>query len=108
MANTREKKVATGTNIPKHFPPTTIEEIFDIPKHFASSVYDQAQGKILEYHHLLQHINDKTHNQRKRAGSNEFGRLIEEVGKTRKARDYIKGTNSMRFIPKHQVPQKKL
>ena len=79
-----------------------------MPKHIANSVYEKAQGKFLEYRHLLQHVNDKTRNQWQQAGINKFGRLMAVVGKTRRPEDYVKGTNSMRFIPKHHVPRNKV
>ena len=36
--------------------------------------------------------------------SNEFGRLAQGVGKHRPTKDYVKGTNTIFFIPRNQVP----
>ena len=37
--------------------------------------------------------------------SNEFGRLSQGVGTNRLAKKYVKGTNTIFFIPKYHIPQ---
>jgi hypothetical protein len=63
----------------------------------ANEVFDDATGKMLKYRKLI------THPQHKEVWSNssanEFGRLAQGVG------NRIKGTNTIYFIYKHQIPQ---
>ena len=78
-----------------------------MPKHFAHAVFDEAAGKLIEYRHLLQHPDNATREQWQRAGSNEFGRLMNGVGRDRATSDFVPGTNSMRFVHRHQIPREK-
>jgi hypothetical protein len=79
-----------------------------LPQHFAHAVWDDESGRMLEFRHLLNHKNPKTRKLWGRAGANEYGRLMQGIGKTRKPEDRITGMNSMHFIPKHQVPKGKI
>jgi hypothetical protein len=78
-----------------------------LPPHYINAVYDDETGKMLEYRHLLNHKNPRTKQIWDRAGANEFGRLMQGIGKERKPEERIKGMNSMKFISKHKVPKHK-
>ena len=63
----------------------------------ANAVLDGETGELLEYRHLikkpeLQQIWSKSY-------ANEIGRLAQGVG------NRVKGTDTMEFIEKHEVPQ---
>ena len=65
--------------------------------HEAMWVLDRDTGKILKYRALM-----RDHRYKKewsRSVANEFGRLAQGVG------DRIKGTNTMKFIQKQDVPR---
>lgn len=62
----------------------------------ANAVFDPESGKSLEYRHLIQH--PKYSDRWLRSAANEFGRLAQGVG------DRIKGTDTIRFISKTDVP----
>ena len=79
-----------------------------MPKQFSHAVFDEAAGKLLEYRHLLQHPEKTTREQWKRAGSNAFGRLLNGVGRDRATSDFVPGTNSMKFVHRHQIPREKV
>ena len=69
-------------------------------KEHANPVLDHDTGKMLEYRQLLCH--QKSEEAWNRAGANEFGRLAQGVS------GRIKGTNTIEFIHKHEVPQDRL
>eukprot|EP00804_Cyclotella_cryptica_P002310 CCRYP_004049-RA/>CCRYP_004049-RA protein AED:0.34 eAED:0.37 QI:0/-1/0/1/-1/1/1/0/498 len=60
------------------------------------SVLDQETGNLLEYHQLLKHPRFK--DVWNRSAADEFGCLAQGIG------GRIKGTDTIRFIHKHQVP----
>ena len=57
---------------------------------------DEETGDMLEYRQLLRH--PKLREDWLRSSANEFGRLAQGVG------GRVKGTNTIKFIPKNQVP----
>jgi len=61
-----------------------------------NAIVDPVTGASLEYRHLIQ--NDHTRLTWNRSFANELGRLANGVG------DRIKGTNTIKFIPKTSVP----
>ena len=61
------------------------------------AVLDQETGQLLEYRQLLKHPRFKE--VWNRSSADEFGRLAQGVG------GRIKGTDTIRFIHKHEVPQ---
>ena len=63
----------------------------------AHAVLDQETGKLLEYRQLLKHPRFK--DVRNRSAADEFGRLAQGIG------GRVKGTDTIRFIHKHEVPQ---
>jgi hypothetical protein len=68
-----------------------------VSKNFAQLIHDKETGEYLNYRQLLKdpkHAKVWAH-----SAANEFGRLAQAVG-TR-----IKGTNTIHFIRKNQVPQ---
>ena len=68
------------------------------PMHqLAMGVFDEELGRTLEYRQLIRHPKHKQ--VWLRSSANEFGRLAQGVG------DRIKGTDTIRFIPKHKVPK---
>jgi hypothetical protein len=64
---------------------------------FANEVFDEESGKMLTYRKLITH--PKYQEVWMNSSANEFGRLAQGVG------NRIKGTNTIFFIHKHQVPQ---
>ena len=66
-------------------------------KEAVHSVLDQETGQLLEYRALLKHPRFKE--VWSRSASDEFGRLAQGIG------GRIKGTDTIRFIFKHEVPQ---
>jgi hypothetical protein len=60
-------------------------------------VLDQETGQLLEYCQLLKHPRFKE--VWNRSSADEFGRLAQGVG------GQVKGTDTIRFIHKHEVPQ---
>jgi hypothetical protein len=60
------------------------------------SVLDQETGKLLEYRALLKHPRFKE--EWNRSATDDFGRLAQGIG------GRVKGTDTMRFIHKHQIP----
>jgi hypothetical protein len=61
------------------------------------SVLDQETGQLLEYRTLLKHPRFKE--VWNRSPADEFGRLAQGIG------GRVKGTDTIRFIHKHQIPQ---
>jgi hypothetical protein len=61
------------------------------------AVLDQETGELLEYRQLLKHPRFK--DVWNRSSADEFGRLAQGVG------GRVKGTDTIRFIHKHEVPQ---
>jgi hypothetical protein len=78
-----------------------------LPPHYAYAVWDDEEHRMLEFRHLLNHKNPTTRKIWDIAGANEYGRLMQGIGKNRKPEDRIKGMNSMHFIHKNQVPKNK-
>jgi hypothetical protein len=61
------------------------------------AVLDQETGQLLEYRQLLKHPRLKE--VWNRSAADEFGRLAQGIG------GRVKGTDTIRFIQKHEVPQ---
>jgi hypothetical protein len=66
----------------------------------AHAVLDQETGELLEYRRLLKHPRFK--DVWNRSAADEFGRLAQGIA------GRIKGTDTMRFIPKHEIPADRL
>jgi hypothetical protein len=66
----------------------------------ANSVLDQETGKLLEYRQLLKH--ERFKEVWNRSAADEFGRLAQGIG------GRIKGTDTIRFIHKHEIPADRL
>ena len=64
---------------------------------FANEIFDEETGKLLKYRKLISH--PKYHETWSHSSANEFGRLAQGVG------GRIKGTDTIFFIHKHQIPQ---
>jgi hypothetical protein len=79
-----------------------------LPPHYANAVWDDEAGRMLEFRHLLNHKNPATRKIWDRAGANEYGRLMQGIGKNRQPEDRITGMNSMHFIHKENVPKRKV
>ncbi len=84
------------------------QEPVSLPPHYANAVWDDESGRMLEYRHLLNHKNPKIRKIWGRAGANEYGRLMQGIGKNRKPEERITGMNSMHFIMKEDVPKGKI
>jgi hypothetical protein len=67
-----------------------------LPTDVLHTVLDQETGELLEYCQLLKHPQFK--DEWNRSAADEFGRLAQGVG------GRIKGTDTIRFIHKHEVP----
>ena len=78
-----------------------------LPQHYAFAVWDDEAGRMLEFRDLLNHKNSDIKKKWGRLGENEYGRLMQGIGKNCPPEEQIKGTNSMHFIKKHQVPKGK-
>eukprot|EP00804_Cyclotella_cryptica_P002199 CCRYP_018252-RA/>CCRYP_018252-RA protein AED:0.18 eAED:0.16 QI:0/0/0/1/0.4/0.16/6/0/1101 len=63
----------------------------------AHAVLDQETGQLLEYRQLLKHR--KFRDVWNLSASDEFGRLAQGIG------GRIKGTDTIRFVHKHEIPQ---
>eukprot|EP00978_Attheya_sp_CCMP212_P015191 scaffold39147_cov55-Attheya_sp.AAC.4 len=79
-----------------------------LPPHYANAVWDDEAGRMLEFRHLLNHKNPATKKIWDRSGANEYGRLMQGIGKNRKPEERITGMNSMKFIHKQNVPKGKI
>ena len=66
---------------------------------FANEVFDEETGQLLKYRELLAH--PRHHDAWMLSSANEFGRLAQGVG------GRIKGTDTILFIYKHQVPMER-
>ena len=55
-----------------------------LPAHFANAVYNEDTGQRLDYKKLINYNKKKTREWWQRSSANEFGKLIEEAGKTKK------------------------
>jgi hypothetical protein len=64
---------------------------------FANEVFDKESGKFLKYRKLITH--SKHCKVWMHSSANKFGRLAQGVG------GRIKGTDTIFFIRKHQVPE---
>ncbi len=64
---------------------------------FANEIFDMDSGQILKYRKLISH--PKHCDIWMHSSANEFGRLAQGIG------NRIKGTDTIFFIHKHQVPQ---
>ena len=67
----------------------------NVAKHGVNTIVDKS-GKALEYRHLTQH--PKYKHTWSQSMSNELGRLTQGNGK-------VNGTNTIFFIPYHDIPQ---
>ena len=66
---------------------------------FANEIFDEESGKLLKYRKLITHPKHRevwTH-----SSANEFGRLAQGVG------GRIKGTDTLFFVHKSEVPQER-
>ena len=70
-----------------------------LPHHFASTVHDEATGKLLEYDQLLTHPKYKA--AWNTSAANEFGRLAQGIG------GRLEGTDTITFIRKTDLPRNK-
>lgn len=65
--------------------------------HWANAIIDKDTGAAMEYRHLMKSAKHRP--TWTRSFANELGRLAQGVGKR------IKGTNTIQFISKHEIPQ---
>eukprot|EP00804_Cyclotella_cryptica_P000999 CCRYP_012348-RA/>CCRYP_012348-RA protein AED:0.11 eAED:0.11 QI:0/0/0/1/1/1/3/0/1327 len=93
--NTRAKRIS---RIPKPVPilSTRMKRV-DKEVHRALAVMDQDTGALLNYRALLRH--PAYHDDWTTSSANEFGRLADGIG------GRIKGTNTIRFIRKRDIPK---
>ena len=68
--------------------------------HKALAVMDAETGKVLNYRKLMQ--SQKHKETWSKLSANKFGRLANRVG------GRIEGTNTIKFIPKRDVPRKQM
>jgi hypothetical protein len=96
--NTRAKRIS---RIPKPIPilSTRMKRV-DKEVHRALAVMDHDTGKLLNYRALLRH--PAYHDDWTKSSANEFGRLANGVG------GRIKGTNTIRFIQKRDIPKDRI
>ena len=64
---------------------------------YANAVLDPSTGELLEYRHLIQ--NPRYAREWKLSSGNEIGQLTQGIG------DRVKGTNTIFFVDKKEVPQ---
>jgi hypothetical protein len=64
---------------------------------FANEIFDDESGKLLKYRSLITH--PKYRETWMHSSANEFRRLAQGVG------NRIKGTDTIFFVHKHEVPQ---
>eukprot|EP00804_Cyclotella_cryptica_P010817 CCRYP_008749-RA/>CCRYP_008749-RA protein AED:0.21 eAED:0.21 QI:0/0/0/1/1/1/3/0/823 len=96
--NTRSKRIS---RIPKPIPILSKRtKHVDTEVHRALAVMDQHTGKLLNYRALLRH--PAYHNDWTKSSANEFGCLTNDVG------GRIKGTNTICFIRKRDIPKDRL
>ncbi len=69
----------------------------DFAFEFAGEIFDEETGELLTYRKLIAH--PKYHEVWSHSSANEFQRLAQGV------RGRIKGTDTIFFIHKHQIPQ---
>jgi hypothetical protein len=79
----------------------------NLPLHHAMPVFDEVTAKMLEYRHLINHLDPEIRAQWQLSGANEFGRTMQGVGKTRKKEDRVEGTDTMHLIHKKDIPKNK-
>ena len=88
IVNSNQKSESENTTVSKR----GLEEL-------VQSVMDLETGKMLGYRDLLKH--PKLGKDWQRSAANEFGRLAQGVG------DRIKGTNTIKFIKKENIPSER-
>ena len=76
-------------------------------QYYAHAVWENEECRLLEFKHLIDHKNPETIFFWGTYGANEYGRLIQLIGESRKLKYRIKGMKSMMFI-KNQLVKKKL
>ena len=88
---------------------TTVQQSTYVPlsKHYAHGVWDDKEGIMLEFKHFLNHKNIETQKAWGTSGANEYGRLMQVIGKSRNLKDQIKGIKSTKFIKKQQLQKHK-
>ena len=75
-------------------------------KHLASTLIDKETGRRLEYRHLIKHPTFK--DDWLKSGTNEFYRLFQGSKTETDGSQQIKGTNTLFWINKDQVPKDKI
>ena len=73
-----------------------LHEKYGLPKSYCNAIIDPVSGKSMEYRHLIK--NKHTRKIWNNSFANELGRLANGVG------NRIKGTNTIKFIPRNKVP----
>ena len=72
---------------------------------YANAVIDEETGRAMKHCDLLK---DKRHKETwSRAGSNEYSRLFQGVGKNKDGTQRVTGTNTCHWIPHSKVPKGK-
>jgi len=75
----------------------SMQHTHDLPSHTCNAIIDPKSGKSLEFRHLIK--NPATKATWNNSFANELGRLADGVS------NRVKGTNTIKFIPKSLVPQ---
>ena len=75
----------------------SMQHTYNVPSHLCNAIIDPKSGKSLEFRHLIQ--NPATQKIWNKSFANELGRLADGVS------DRVKGTNTIKFIPKSLVPK---
>jgi hypothetical protein len=78
-----------------------------LPPHYAMAVFDEKSSKMLDYRQLINHPDLEIRKIWQYSVSNEFGRTMQGVGKNRTKDKRIKGTDTMKFILKQNIPKNK-
>jgi hypothetical protein len=104
ITRTAAPRVETATAPRVVVPPATASDVVLVPMpspklHHCHGVYDEESGKTLEYRQLLRH--PKYKRVWSKSSANEFGRLAQGIRN-------IKGTDTITFVRKSDVPKNKL
>ena len=75
-----------------------------LPAHFAMAVYDEANGKMIEYKQLINHSSKQTCKWWQKLSANEFEKLLKGVGRNADGTQRVKESDTINFIRRMYVP----
>ena len=68
------------------------------------AIYDEKTGKMIDHKKLINHSDKKTWEWWQKLSANEFGKLLKGVGKNKDSTQRVKGSDTINFIRRINVP----